>query len=145
MIRCIFSVTTLANIETEDIIVLLECLLILSYLAEHYPTFPSMGDFLNAVLASPNTGDEENPLYALSQFALEYSHLCAGEAVLPDLIHLYWWIHTDLAYRVTRRYAERHTIGEVISRADKHTDVEVSQLYDRVRGMCVSHSRFQIV
>ena len=100
----------------------------------NYPAFPTIDDFQQGVLATPNTGDKEKPLYVISQFALEYPHLQAGGALLPDLIQLYLWIHSQLAYRVTRQYAEHHTLAEVISKADKYTGIELSQLYERVRG-----------
>ncbi len=118
------------------------CKLLVSFscLASHYPNIATVEDFLQGVLASPSTGDKD----VLSQFALRYPHLQAGGALLPDLIHLYWWIHTELAHRVTRQYAVKHTIAEVVSKADKYTGIELSQLYERVRGMYVIYAHFTV-
>ena len=93
-----------------------------------------MDEFSQSLLSKATIGDINNPLYVITQFALEYPHLRAGGALLPDLIQLYWWMHTELAYRVTREYAENHSIEEVILKADKHTGLDLTQLYERVRG-----------
>ena len=105
-------------------------------LAQFYPSFPSMEEFSQTLMSLKSIGNIENPCYIISQFTLEYPRLKAGGALLPDLIKLYWWIHTELAYRVTREYAEKHSIEEILTRLDKkYPDVEVFKLYERVRGM----------
>ncbi len=86
-------------------------------------------------MSTESIGDQRSPWYILSQFALEYPRLKAGGALLPDLIQLYWWIHTELAYRVSREYAQNHSIEEVLTKVDeKYPGMEIFQLYERVRG-----------
>ncbi len=94
-----------------------------------------MEEFSQSLLSLESIGDQKNPWYIISQFALEYPRLKAGGELLPDLIHLYWWIHTELAYRVTREYAEKHCISEVLSKVnEKYPEMEIFQLYERMRG-----------
>ena len=86
------------------------------------------------MLASVNVSDvTHNQFYVLSKFALTYPRLRAGGALLPDLIEFYQWIHRQLAYLVTRNYAQRHGLEEIISKADQKD--YLFQLYDRVKGL----------
>jgi len=107
----------------------------LSILRTHFPHFPTEEEFSRSVLASVNVSDvTHNQFYVLSKFALTYPRLKAGGALLPDLIEFYQWIHGRLAYLVTKNYAQKHGLEEVISKADqKHY---LFQLYDRVKGWC---------
>ena len=95
-----------------------------------------MDEFSQALLSSTNIGNPtQNELYVLSQFALEYPRLQAGGVLLPDLIALYQWIHSELAFLVTRNYAENNTIEEVLTKADKRfTGLNITDLYERVKG-----------
>ena len=91
------------------------------------------------MLASANVSDvTQNKFYVLSRFALMYPRLKAGGALLPDLIEFYQWIHRELAYLVTEKYAQRHGLEEVITKADqKYEEIDLFQLYERVKGKCV--------
>jgi len=72
------------------------------------------------MLASANVSDvTRNQFYVLSKFALTYPRLKAGGALLPDLIEFYQWIHTELAYLVTKKYAQKNGFEEVITKADQ--------------------------
>ena len=103
-----------------------------------------MDEFSQAMLSSIDIGDINNKLYVLSKFALEYPRLEAAGALLPDLLDFYRWIHIELAYRMTHKYAEKHTIQEVISKEDQeykkittekeYVGFEPVQLYERVKG-----------
>ncbi len=95
------------------------------------------------MLSSANISDTKNQLFVLSKFALEYPRLEAAGALLPELLEFYRWIHIELAYRVTFKYAENHTIQDVIEKADdeyKRRDMketkgfELPQLYEKVKG-----------
>ena len=67
-----------------------------------------------------------------------YPRLKAGGALLPDLIEFYQWIHTELAYLVTRNYARKNGFEEVITKANqKFEGRDLFQLYERVKGVCL--------
>ena len=89
------------------------------------------------MLASANLNDvTRNQFYVLSKFALTYPHLKAGGALLPDLIEFYQWIHTELAYLVTKKYAQKNGFEEVITKADqKYEGRDLFKLYERVKGV----------
>ncbi len=111
-----------------------------SKLEVHYPHFPTLDEFFQIMLSSANVSDTKNQLFVLSKFALEYPRLETAGALLPELLEFYRWIHIELAYRVTFKYAENHTIQDVIEKADgeykKHDvkGVELLQLYEKVKG-----------
>ena len=114
-----------------------------SDLEAHYPHFPTLDECFQTMLSSANISDTKNELFALSKFALEYPRLEAAGALLPELLEFYRWIHIELAYRVTFKYAENHTIQELIEKADeeyKRRDMketkgfELPQLYEKVKG-----------
>jgi len=87
------------------------------------------------MLASANLNDvTRNQFYVLSKFALTYPRLKAGGTVLPDLIEFYQWIHTELAYLVTKKYAQKNGFEEVITKADqKYEGRDLFKLFERVK------------
>ena len=108
-----------------------------SAIEAHYPHYPSMNEFFQTLMSSPNiaTAAENNELHVLSKFALEYPRLLTAGKLLPDLLELYQWLHSELAYLVTRKYAQNHTIEDVITKIDdRHPELKRFDLYDRVRG-----------
>lgn len=98
-----------------------------------------MGEFSHALLSLKHISDaSQNQLYILSQFALEYPRLKAAGALLPDLVEFYRWLHNELAYLVTQEYAEKHSIGEVITKANKkYAGLNLEKLYERVKGTII--------
>lgn len=111
------------------------CCMSFRQLEQLYPFFPSMGEFTHSLMPLESTRDQKNPLYIISQFALEYPRLKAGGALLPDLIHFYSWIHSELAYCVPKESAQKCTIAEVLTVVDKRfPNMAISKLYERVRG-----------
>ena len=65
---------------------------------------------------------------------MEWQCLQAGGALLPDLVELYKWLHTNLAHTVTREQAYSITIGRIIALAEKRMDKKyIRNLYDRVK------------
>ena len=95
------------------------------------------------MLASANLNDvTRNQFYVLSKFALTYPRLKAGGALLPDLIEFYQWIHTELAYLVTKKYAQKNGFEEVITKADqKYEGRDLFKLYERVKGVVLVVTR----
>lgn len=97
-----------------------------------YPQYPSYADLLHDLLREVDTGvcNAENDLFPLTQFALEYERLCIIGVLLPDLIKLYQWIHTELVrHRVKWTYADTHTVEHVLGQID-----EKDSIYDTVTG-----------
>ena len=95
-----------------------------------------MDEFFQTMLSSVDIGDaSKNKLYVLSKFVLEYPRLQAAGALLPDLLQFYQWIHTELAYLVTRKNAENESIGAVITMAEKNAGIDLNKLYERVKGI----------
>ena len=96
-----------------------------------------MEEFSSAVLSSTDISNPENDLYILAQFVLFYPRLKAGGALLPDLIYLYQWIHTELAHLITKDKAESKTAEEVFAKAnEKYEGLDLDNLYERVRCEC---------
>jgi len=106
-------------------------------LGTHFPHFPTEEEFSQSMLASANVSDvTHNKFYVLSKFALTYPRLKAGGALLPDLIEFYQWIHTELAYLVTKKYAQKNGFEEVITKADqKYEGRDLLKLFERVKGV----------
>ena len=95
-----------------------------------------MDEISQTILSSVDIGDAKNKLYVLSKFVLEYPRLQAAGALLPDLLEFYQWIHTELAYLVTRKYAETESIEAVITTAEqKYAGIDLNKLYERVKGI----------
>ena len=105
-------------------------------LEHHYPYFPSEKDFTHSVLSCSDI--EQNNIAVLSPFALEWRRLKAGGELLPDLVELYQWLHTNLAHVVSYEMACKVKIKSVIDRAvRKYTPEEgdhLLKLFDKVKG-----------
>ena len=118
------------------------CYVILTYffpcsvLGTHFPHSPPEEELSWSILASANASNAtQNQFYILSKFALTYRRLNAGGALLPDLIEFYQWIHRELAYLVTKNYAQRHGLEEVITKTARKCEIDLFQLYERVKGV----------
>ena len=88
------------------------------------------------MLSSGDTAREDIAL--LSRFSLQWQRLQAGGELLPDLIELYQWLHTDLAHLVSYKKAYMVTIKSVVDRATKRCSPDVAQrlqhLFARVKS-----------
>ena len=83
--------------------------------------------------------DPNNELHLLLQFVQEQNHLKAGAVLLPDLIEFYQWLHTDVAYTLSRKKATKVTIKDKVMEVacrygDEKAGDHLLRLYDRVRG-----------
>ena len=105
-------------------------------LERHYPYFPTEKDFTHSVLSA--TDIEQNNIALLSRFALEWRRLQAGGELLPDLVELYQWLHTDLAHIVSYEMACKVKIKSVIDRAVRKYSPDMGehlrQLFAKVKG-----------
>ncbi len=95
-------------------------------LGANYPTFPNENDLRHAVEQIPGVADPNHELHLLSLFVREQLRLRAGAAILPDLVEFYQWLHTEVAYTLSRRKAVKATIKEVV--------VDVARKYGDERG-----------
>ena len=73
-------------------------LFISRFLDVQYPQFLSEEDFMHSIISYGDLEQhsEGGELRVLSQFAQSWRILQAGGLLLPDLIELYQWIHTEL-------------------------------------------------
>ncbi len=113
-------------------------MLLCRLLGVNYPTFPCENDLRHYVEQLPGVTNPTHELYPLSQFVKEQSHLRAGAAVLPDLVEFYQWLHTDVAYTVSRRNAANITVEETVMKVanfygDERGD-HIVNLFERVKG-----------
>ena len=101
-----------------------------------YPYYPTAQDFTHSVLSSGDVVREDIAL--LSRFSLQWRRLQAGGELLPDLVELYQWLHTDLAHLVSYNKACTVTIRKVINRAmrkySRDRGQHLEQLFLRVKG-----------
>ena len=84
-----------------------------------YPWFPSVQTLSMSVLSDASLADPSNELYSLSRFVLEYPRLRGGMELLPGIVELYQYLHTEFMYAIT--YKEATTIslkrlGKVIAK-----------------------------
>ena len=101
----------------------------------YYPHFPSMKELCQAMQSIDVSSPEKNIFYILSQFTLAYPRLKAGGALLPDLIYLYRWIHTELAHLIDRESAENKAALEFLAKAnDEYEGFDLGKLFEKVRG-----------
>ena len=112
----------------------------------HYPYYPTEQDFTHSVLSSGDVVREDIAL--LSRFSLQWRRLQAGGELLPDLVELYQWLHTDLAHLVSYNKACSVTIKNVVSRAVKKYSPDMGQhlqqLFARVKGEPAKHHIYVI-
>jgi len=80
----------------------------------HYPMFPTENDFLQYILNFAST-DQDPCIHLLSQFALEYPRLELARSLLPELVEIYWWLHTDLAHMISNDTAQKTTIKQLMA------------------------------
>lgn len=76
-------------------------------------------------------------LWLLSKFILDWQYLEVGGALLPSLVELYQWLHTNIAHLLTYKQASSKTISDVINLAienlDKQSGKHIKRLYEKVK------------
>jgi hypothetical protein len=93
------------------------------------PKFPVEEDLIKSVL---NSGDvnqysKKSRLWSLSKFVREWTCLEVGGLLLPPLMELYQWLHTDIAHLLTHEQASSLTIGQLIELAERKFDSQFKQ------------------
>jgi len=84
-----------------------------------YPKFPTENDFVQYILNFASS--EQDPcIRLLSQFALEYPRLELARSLLPQLVELYWWLHTELAHMISRDTAQKTTVKQLMKHLETY-------------------------
>ena len=75
----------------------------------------------------------------LVMFIDRYTCFKSGGELLPSLIELYQWIHTDLAHVITREKASSISCSKAVEEAASNypEDIEkhYNKLYEKVQGL----------
>ena len=103
-----------------------------------YPRFPTVEEFTHSVLSIGGLQIySEGKLWLLEKFVMEWQHLQAAGILLPDLVELYKWLHTNISHLVTREYASSTSIGHIIKVIERNSNKELGEylrnLYERVK------------
>lgn len=82
-----------------------------------------------------NVNQQAATLYLLPTLAMEWERLQVGEALLPDLLEFYIWLHKNLAHLLTFERASTITIGQLLTIVERKKGKEgkhIIELYKRV-------------
>jgi len=83
---------------------------------------PTEQTLTHSILSQVNLGDPRtNDLYPLSCFVVEYPRLKIAGELLPGIVELYQWLHTELAYAVSYEEATTITLGRLAKVLAKHS------------------------
>ena len=94
-------------------------------LEQHYPHPATESDYMeHLVNATEASNCDVTNFFVLHTFKLEKTRLQVGGSLLPDLIELYQWIHTQLSYLVTDQRAKQINIGDIIRLSAKRYSKE---------------------
>lgn len=110
------------------------------HLSSRYPWFPDVNALTVAVLSRTDVSDPSSPVYPLSQFVLQYPRLKMGIDLLPSIVELYQWLHTELTYAVTYDEAASITLGHLAKVAAKYLSYFSAASYEKLKGNNVSSS-----
>lgn len=111
-------------------------------LEETFPVIPSEEDLIHYLLSQGKLEQlsEGGEYHSILRFAIDLKQLQVGGELLPDLIELYKWIHSNLSVLVTRHKATTITIKNVLDIAIKHASGDAGdhlrKLYERVVLNC---------
>lgn len=106
-----------------------------------YPWFPSEQTLAMAVLSNANMADPTGDLYPLSKFVLEYPRLKGGMELLPGIVELYQYLHSEFTYAITYKEATSITLkrlGKVIAKHFVAGDRKAH--YEKLKGKGVACS-----
>ena len=104
-----------------------------------YPHFPSEQELTHCILSAGDLQQHSQggKLWLLARFAMEWPRLQRGGALLPELVELYQWLHSNTAHLLTYDQTSTITIGQVISLAERNLGREMGEhvrtLYENVK------------
>ena len=112
-----------------------------SFLDCRYPWFVTESTLTRAILSRVDVSDAKtNELYPLSRFVLEYPRLKIAGDLLPSIVELYQWLHSELSYAVTYDDAKTITLNRLAKVIAKRRQGETKAQYERLKGE--SESKF---
>ena len=106
----------------------------LRHLNSRYPWFPDVKALTLGVLSNTNSADPSCPEYPISQFVLQYPRLKLGIDLLPGVVELYQWLHTELTYAVTYDDAAAITLGRLAKVTTKYIPHHDMAHYDKLKS-----------
>lgn len=98
-----------------------------------YPWFPDINALSVAVLSRTDTADPASVMYPLSQYVLQYPRLKMGIDLLPSVVELYQWLHTELTYAITYNEAAAISLGRLAKVTAKHHSPHVPAMCDQLK------------
>ena len=109
-------------------------------LEAQYPSFPTEGALLQALLSDATIGDHiANHQHFLGQFALLRRQLEIGGDLLPNLVEFYQWLHQELSHVVTRNDAETIPLSRAVRVLAKSYSPEegdrLHTLFKKMKGL----------
>ncbi len=99
-----------------------------------YPWAPGVPSLTDVVLSSVAVGDSTHPLYPLSQYVIEYPRLRVGMDLLPSLLELYQWLHSELSYAMSYEQTTNITLGRLSKVLNRHSMLTG---VGKLKGACV--------
>ncbi len=101
-----------------------------------YPWFPSEQSLTMAILSNSSVADPSGELYPLSRFVLEYPRLKGGMELLPGIVELYQYLHTELTYAVTHKEVTTITLKRLAKVISKHFVISGDRKahYEKLKG-----------
>ena len=106
----------------------------LRHLNSRYPWFPDVKALTLRVLSNTSSADPSCPEYPLCQFVLQYPRLRLGVDLLPDVVELYQYLHTELTYAVTYDEAAAITLGRLAKVTPKYIPHHDTAHYDKLKS-----------
>lgn len=112
-----------------------------------YPWFPSEQSLTMAILSNSDVADQSGELYPLSRFVLEYPRLKGGMELLPGIVELYQYLHTELTYAITYKEVTTITLKRLAKVISKHfvTSGDRKAHYEKLKGELVVGGRRPMV
>ncbi len=112
---------------------------------ELFPAIPSKEDLIHSILTQGKLDQisKGGKYHCILRLTLELNQLQIGGELLPDLIELYKWLHSDLSQRITRHTATNTTISDVLQKAIKHSSEDagdhLKKLYENIMRNCMQY------
>ena len=112
-------------------------------LEQHYPHPATENNCIRSLVEAIEAKELScTYLFTLHQFILEQKRLHLGGPLLPDLLELYKWIHTQLSHLVTYERAKQITIGKIIELTAKRYSQELCDHLTNLFKRIISKNNF---
>ena len=106
-----------------------------------FPVSPKEDDLCHYMISQGKLEllSENGEYHSLLRFTMDLKQLEVGGELLPDLIELYSWIHTNLSLHITQKKANVYTFKDIIDiiiKNSKNAGAHLKRLYDQVIVNC---------